>query len=362
MAYNILGINPFHNGSACVLSDGEVIYFLEEERLSRYKQDANPFRIILDILKNFKIDEVIIAGINSNNRYLNYSNECPFSSLIRKFNYKIPIYNISDNHHIAHLYHSYSNSGFKKCLGIVIDAGGSSMGSIGTEQDSIYKVESSEITPLYKNFRKHIPPKKNQGVNVASAYQIITLHLGFKVGEEGKTMGLSSYGNYNSTYPPFFEKDNITNPKYLYNSARLDAKTPTPIIKGNFTLTSPKSSKSKNNFSQEDKDLAWRIQNDAQQLVGDYIEKYTKETGLKQVCCSGGYFLNCVSNYYLTKRFPDLEFYFEPVAHDGGTAIGAAQLLWKEKTQDLTILPQKTLYYGPKYSKEELLEGIKKYT
>jgi carbamoyltransferase len=112
---------------------------------------------------------------------------------------------------------------------------------------------------------------------------------------------------------------------------------------------------------QNKKNLAWRIQSDTQQLVGDYIEKSLKETGLKQVCCAGGYFLNCVANYYLIKRFPDVEFYFEPIAHDGGTSIGAAFYKWYEYSKSTNIISQKTLYHGPKYSKKELLTKIKNF-
>ena len=110
-----------------------------------------------------------------------------------------------------------------------------------------------------------------------------------------------------------------------------------------------------------EKNLAYKVQQESQQAVGDLIEKGLKETGLKQVCCSGGYFLNCVANYYLKKRFPDIDFYFEPISSDAGTSIGIAKLVWYKKTQDRIIKSQKTLYYGPKYSKEQLLEGIKKY-
>ena len=56
MAYNILGVNSFHNGSVCVLSDGEIVYYLEEERLTKFKYDANPFRTILDTLDKFTIE------------------------------------------------------------------------------------------------------------------------------------------------------------------------------------------------------------------------------------------------------------------------------------------------------------------
>jgi predicted NodU family carbamoyl transferase len=68
-----------------------------------------------------------------------------------------------------------------------------------------------------------------------------------------------------------------------------------------------------------------------------------------------------VTNYYLIKRFPDVEFYFEPIANDAGTAIGSAKLLWYILTQDTTIRPLKSIYLGKQYSKEELLKGIKKY-
>jgi carbamoyltransferase len=50
MSYNILGINPGHNGSACLVSDGELKYYLEEERLSRMKYDGNPFKSMIDIM------------------------------------------------------------------------------------------------------------------------------------------------------------------------------------------------------------------------------------------------------------------------------------------------------------------------
>ena len=72
MAYNILGINPGHNGSAALISDGEVVYYLEEERLSRWKYDANPFRAILDIVSKWHVDEIVVAA-NSASKALGLS-------------------------------------------------------------------------------------------------------------------------------------------------------------------------------------------------------------------------------------------------------------------------------------------------
>ena len=52
-----------------------------------------------------------------------------------------------------------------------------------------------------------------------------------------------------------------------------------------------------------DIDLVYKVQKESQEVVGNLIEKYINQTQIKNVCCSGGYFLNCVANYYLKKDF-----------------------------------------------------------
>ena len=77
MPYNVLGINPGHNGSAAVVSDGKLVYYLEEERLSREKYSANPFKAVIDIISKNKIDAVAKAagaedcGCNKRRKTLN---------------------------------------------------------------------------------------------------------------------------------------------------------------------------------------------------------------------------------------------------------------------------------------------------
>ena len=34
--------------------------------------------------------------------------------------------------------------------------------------------------------------------------------------------------------------------------------------------------------------------------------------------------MNCLNNFKLVKKYPKLNFFVDPIAHDGGTAIGAA--------------------------------------
>ena len=51
MAFNILAINPGHNGSAALISDGEIVFYGEEERFSKMKYDGNPFMSMLEAIK-----------------------------------------------------------------------------------------------------------------------------------------------------------------------------------------------------------------------------------------------------------------------------------------------------------------------
>lgn len=62
MSHNILGISIGHNGAAALVSNGKLVYYLEEERLSRMKRDGNPFRVMVDICSKYKIDKLVIGG------------------------------------------------------------------------------------------------------------------------------------------------------------------------------------------------------------------------------------------------------------------------------------------------------------
>jgi carbamoyltransferase len=344
MSYNILGIIPGHNSSAALISGGELIYYLEEERLSRLKRDLNPFRTVINLIQNYHIDELSIAGVNKQTPNLVGSNEEMFTCLIRKFYPKLNISEWHNSHHLTHISLAFNNSEFKECIGIVVDGNGS---STLKNEGELFETETIYHCTSPFNFREIKKIKYNLTqdlITIGKAYEAVTEYLGFKSGEEGKTMGLSSYGKDNLNIPPFIINQR-SNPIYFSN----------PIT---HYYGSVFNEKELNSVPKED--IAYRIQNDSQKLIGDYIEQAIKTTGLNYVCCSGGYFLNCVNNYYLQKRFPNVNFYFEPISHDGGTSIGAALLSYYQNTSKRPT-PIKTLYNGPQYTQDQLIDGIKKY-
>ena len=83
--------------------------------------------------------------------------------------------------------------------------------------------------------------------------------------------------------------------------------------------------------------MAYNVQTESQQLVLDLILKSIEKTGNKNIVVSGGYGLNCVTNYYIKKKFPNVEIYHEPISHDGGTAIGAAKSIYHDRKNDFKI-------------------------
>ena len=364
MGYKILGVNLSHNSSVCVLENGEIIFYLEEDRLSKKKYDDLPLELLIKVSSLFKIDEIVLSGLSGfyNKEYYLKS----LNSLFKSLFFKIPINKIYINkHHSTHSLGAFYNSGFSKALSIIIDGGGDwdeinkEKNFEGYETESIqllnYPLNIQEIYKSYitNNLNNQTPKKVFSSlVSLSKTYEAVNIYLGFKWYEPGKTMGLSSYGKLNDTIPNLYVNSK-GNPKILSNN-NLNSEL-------KFSSISKEWHHDKSKITNFEKDLAFAVQQESQQAVGDLIERGIKETGLKCVCCSGGYFLNCVANYYLVKRFPNIKFYFEPISHDGGNAVGIAKWVWHQKTQDKTIRPQKTLYYGPEYSKEQLLEGIQKY-
>jgi carbamoyltransferase len=385
----ILGLNPSHHGSVCLVEDGELKFFIQEERIgNRKKYSPYPFRSFINILQSNKIDYITWGTPSIYYNASNFTTNPYWEQIACSYNPETLYHDFSsDTHHVCHVAHSFYNSGFKKCIGIVIDGLGSEIDDIGQETETVFecsyphdfKVLHKTLTSnpdipdsLYYDLSSRLAFKNTLTPNVtlSRVYETITMHLGWDRNEAGKIMGLAPYGKHNSNYPNFF-KYNTGNPDvFITDTSR---KTDLPSQNETF-IDEEKNPQLKlsqdprewhyneSKITNLEKDLAWKVQNDTQQLVGDYIEKAIQETGLKQVCCAGGYFLNCVTNYYLIKRFPDIEFYFEPIANDAGTSIGAAKLLWYGLTQNTTVHPFKSLYLGKQYSKEELLEGIKKYT
>jgi len=74
---------------------------------------------------------------------------------------------------------------------------------------------------------------------------------------------------------------------------------------------------------------AKHVQLETQRVALELISEWVNKTHIKNVCVVGGYGLNVVANQHYLKHMPNVNFYFEPVADDTGTPIGACMIKHK---------------------------------
>ena len=232
------------------------------------------------------------------------------------------------------------------------------------ETESIYDCVWKDISiqPLYKRYSNNSGTTPNiststmqldDTVTVTKAYEAVSHYLGFGFIEAGKTMGLAPYGKEDSNIPNLFFRDtgrgdkNVLIPNYPAGAF---------IDQGRFPYLQQKATpdewhKDPSKLPEVAKNLAWQIQKETQEIMGDLIEKAVDMSGKKNVVISGGYALNVVANYYYKERFPDLNIYIDPISHDGGTAIGLGKLICyaqmgKENRTKFEKDPLTSLYLG----------------
>ena len=328
----ILGISPSHDSSVAVVNDGQIEFFLKEERISGIKRDHLPYKSLDKAAKLFG---------NSIN-YSTYSwlpEECNRFEGFHAFCYKVLGTNMifpTDifTHHLTHASLAFYNSQFEKALVVVIDHSGSFVGE-SREGETIFTAEYPHN--FNRIYHKYYKPNE---FGVVRAYEAATTLIGQNNLENGKTMGLSSYGE-NTTYEKLFHDINTIQEKFetVNNLYSHEARS---IFKG---LQSKIIKEVDPNDYQFYANKAKQVQLETQQACLELIKNHVIKTGIKNICIVGGYGLNVLANSEYVKNLPDCNFYFEPVSDDAGCSIGAAMLGYRFITKDKNIYPVKNNFY-----------------
>jgi carbamoyltransferase len=388
-----------HNSSVCLLKNGEIVFSIEEERLSRNKYDGGPYAAMLKILDyTDKIDYLVIAHTQSLQETagrVDFSGDDIYTGLARKLGlinrkenpYKHPqVIDLSHVHHKLHAACAFYRSGFDQAVALIVDGAGTFIPLningdqiVGWETESIYdcKYPSSFKTvykhiglrgpnagALVKNFDSEIYDEPGQThealitdrAGITKVYEAVTQYCGWSGIEAGKTMGLFPYGKENSKIPRLFDDSgvaplanrNLTVPTYP-NGAVINAEL-FSYLSSDATQLAWGDNKDVT-YLDNRRDLAYACQTQTQEQVLRLIRKAVEMTGQKKVVISGGYGLNCVANYWYLQHLKDdgIEIYVEPISNDAGTAIGAALMFYK------SIEPQSNI----DYSKDGLYLGFK---
>jgi len=328
-----LGITIGHNSSITLLKNGTIVFYIEEERLSRIKRDGNPIKSLLKV-KDYtnELETVnIVSTEDIPNTIWNGSN--PYAELLSKIGIDIKKINIdSQNHHLWHNYTAFYNSGFDDSIVVVIDGAGSRYNYQGVpyfEAETIFRTDYEKSKIQFQNMITNDSNllanddniKLNQNPTNVKMYEAVTDFLGWHPIEAGKTMGLSAYGTLDERIIDLLNDDYRGRGHFFKPSYPAKA-----ILSGFDNLKDDKE------FQQN---IAFRVQKDTEFVVRKLIEKAMElNKDCKNICITGGYALNVISNGKLVNEFKDYNFWFEPCATDNGNSIGVAKHFYYQDTKD----------------------------
>ena len=397
----IAGITRGHNASVCLLNDGEIVFSIEEERLSRKKYDGGPFAAILKILDyTDKLDYIVIAhtqSLKDTAGKIDFTGDDVYTGLARKLGLidrKADIYNhpqvidLSHIHHKLHAACAFYRSGFPEAVAVIVDGAGTfiplNLGNesvTGWETESIYTCNyPSNFSTLYKHIGVRGPapgylirdfdsglydePGKTHHAlitdraGITKTYEAVTQYCGWSPIEAGKTMGLFPYGKDNPAIPSLFDNTSIA-PLANRNIVVPTYPNGALINTGLFEFLDQHNNDDLTVLENR-RDLAYACQTQTQDQVVKLIQQAVDISGHKNVVLSGGYGLNCVANYHYLQALKDdgINFYVEPISNDAGTAIGAALMHWHLLTGNRTPTKHDTLYLGPanNYTTEQVID------
>lgn len=379
MSIYVLGISAYaHEASACLLKDGAVARFCEEERFNRERHTAvfpvQAIRWCLDA-EGVKLSDVerityfwrplkeITGNLKHVLRYFPASLELlsakggptdytfgqrmnKILGLNKTFGQLFPGESVPPiyfcEHHLAHAASAFFSSPFPRGAILTMDGRGESTTTLIARGDgtSIEKIVEISVPHSLGHF-----------------YSSITSALGFKpFFDEWKVMGLSAYGT-NRFYELMRDLVHLTPDGFELNLSYFAFH-----VKGSGQWLSDKFFATFLPKPDPDFQTKADIAKAAQLVLEDagvHLAKIARhKTGERSLSLAGGVVLNCLMNSRIIEESGFEDFYFQPIANDAGTSLGAAQY-WTHQIRGLTrTKPQTSIYWGPAFSDDECRQAL----
>lgn len=371
MSRYIVGLNiGNHDSAACLIKDGVLLSYAEQERFSQNKMALGeaPVDALLYCLRLNKITlknvDAIAIGMNWPYRKKIYEEPDYELKKYQKMDdiesylprsifgdFRPPIHYVS--HHIAHASSAYRLSGFKESAVLVIDNRGEDASS------SLGFASNGKI-----DFFKTVDIANSLGMFYNSACRYTGLYG--KHREVGKLMGLASYGTPTIKMPITVERsgklysdfEDLKN-ESIFNSIEIRKNQLNDFFKNNcfpYEAGNKEEIMSYANF-------AASAQNALELIILDFVRELKEKTCVDNLVISGGVALNCSANGKIERSELFKNIYVPPFASDGGTAIGAALELDYElhNNRGIALKPLTTASLGSAYTDEDAICALEKY-
>jgi len=379
MASHVLAFKPavdgygVHDPSAAIFSDGELLYAVEEERLNRQKHATGCFpeqairacldhcgielsdvsRVVLPYRPELKLLQVVPDEYaDTGRRYLDAAERGGLSNALQRVSepktgskrlirarlrdaFDGPIPPIEEHaHHACHAASAFHPSGFRDALVLTVDGRGEYDATVawrGTA-DGLERVDTYPISNSLGHF-----------------FGAVTEYLGFRAfNGEGKVMGLAPYGERNEFIESRLREIIDTEPPYDVTGLVGDGSISDAVETLESLLERERADGEE--FDDFDQDFAYVAQSLLEEAVTGLVRYYCRQLDTSRVALAGGVALNCKMN----KRVMELDcvddLFIQPVAHDGGLAVGAGMLEYAPAD----VPSMTSVYWGPEYSTADI--------
>lgn len=373
---NILGLSYSgnHESAACLVRDGELVFAIAEERLSRIKQDAGfPMLAIKACLEfaGLKLDDIDHIALNwprsmamrLHDLKLIVTGQWPRSRMrfdrlivgmlqsIRRKGGEVdvlraigqpknPIHFV--NHHLAHALSAYCLSGFDESGVMIVDGRGA------TEATTLWHAQGGRIKLLetyeYPN-------------SLGVFYAGITEMLGFQpLSDEWKVMGLAAYGNPVNDLSALITSDDESyhvEGRKFFGDTDFDRSALEAVV----GMRRPDDEE----LSQKHMDLARSAQDATEKALQAVLRRLHRLTKSRKLCLAGGVALNCKANGELLRSGLVDDIYVQPASGDDGGCIGAAYAVYHELGMPLPQKPIRHSYLGNSFTNEQIEKVLQVY-
>src|SRR6266540_7511401 len=375
----VLGINAYdHDVSACLLRDGEIVFAINKERLTRKKHDTGFYQKVVDyclVAEGISLDDVDLVVRNCyvlpvedlELRLVSQYVPEVMDDEERKQAKTNPLYLSRSNkvvtvsHHLAHAYSAFAACPFDEGVVMVVDGVGNYSSDItepgqltdhvdplARESESYYKFEGSRLETLRKVWLKPVPGFLSDEFyympGLGALYSRVSSYIFADWDKCGEVMGLAPYGRSGAIKPLLDMKNGeLSVPEWgvEFDKPWLVEREP-----------SWEASSSMRHWE----DLAWRVQDDAERVILERVAWLRETTGARNLCMAGGVALNCVANGRIAREAGFDNIWIQPAAGDDGIAIGCAYYGHLAIQKNKRSFVMNHAYTGIAY-KDEVVEG-----
>ncbi len=377
----VLGINAYsHDVSAYLLRDGAIAFAITKERITRRKHDAGFYRPVVDYCleaEGISFDDLALVVRNSyvlpvpelERRFLSQFIPGVIEDSERLNARSNPLYLAQSDkvttvsHHLAHAYSAFAACPFERGAIMVVDGvgnyasdvteGGSPTANVDPlmrESESYYRFNGTRTETLKKVWLKptrgYLSDDFYSMPGLGAAYSRVSTYIFLDWNKCGEVMGLAPYGRPRAVGPLI-----ILDGGEL-KVAEWGADFDRPYI--------PEQDQSWENARsvRHWEDVAWRIQDDTENVLLARARWLREATGEKNLCMAGGVALNCVANGRIAREAGFDNVWIQPAAGDDGIAIGSAYYGYLEILKQRRSFVMRQAFLGKSYGADEIAAAL----